>query len=111
VIIGIDRGLYNLVTLSDGTNISSKACKAVKRKYAYNRSMVQARGIRSAKRKLKRVAGKEKRYVTDCNHCITKRLAANTDVQTYVLEDLTGIRTQKNKGKKFNSWLSNWSFS
>ncbi|MHB9296038.1 hypothetical protein PilKf_01792 [Pillotina sp. SPG140] len=49
--------------------------------------------------------------MTDYNHCITKRLAANTDVQTYVLEDLTGIRTQKNKGKKFNSWLSNWSFS
>ncbi|MHB9294719.1 hypothetical protein PilKf_00444 [Pillotina sp. SPG140] len=64
----------------------------------------------SAKRKLKRTADnekREKRYMTDCNHCITN--AANIDVQTYVLEDLTGIRTQKNKGKKFNSWLSNWS--
>ncbi|MHB9294924.1 putative IS200/IS605 family transposase ISNph16 [Pillotina sp. SPG140] len=110
-IIGIDRGLYNLVTLSDGTNISSKACKTVKRRYAYNRSKLQSVGTRSAKRKLKRKAGKEKRYMTNCNHCITKRLAANIDVQTYVLEDLTGIRKQKNKGKKFNSWLSNWSFS
>ncbi|MDR1867082.1 MAG: hypothetical protein LBQ77_02305, partial [Treponema sp.] len=79
-IIGIDRGLYN--HLSDGTNISSKKCKAVKRKYAYNRSKVQSVGTRSAKRKLKRKAGKEKRYMTDCNHCITKRLAAQIDVQT-----------------------------
>ncbi|MHB9295737.1 hypothetical protein PilKf_01485 [Pillotina sp. SPG140] len=110
-IIGIDRGLYNLVTLSDGTKFSSKKCKAVKRRYAYNRSKVQSVGTPSAKRKLKRTAGKEKRYMTNCNHCITKRLAANIDVQTYVLEDLTGIRKQKNKGKKFNSWLSNWSFS
>jgi IS605 OrfB family transposase len=28
----------------------------------------------------------------------------------YVLENLTGIRKQKSRGKKLNKWLSNWSF-
>ncbi|MHB9296117.1 hypothetical protein PilKf_01871 [Pillotina sp. SPG140] len=45
-IIGIDRGLYN--HLSDGTNISSKACKTVKRRYAYNRSKVQPHPVSKA---------------------------------------------------------------
>jgi putative transposase len=28
----------------------------------------------------------------------------------FVLEDLSGIRNQKSKGKRLNKWLSNWSF-
>lgn len=46
---------------------------------------------------------------SDVNHCITKRLANDPDVSTYVLEDLAGIRARR-RGRKLNSWLGNWSF-
>lgn len=108
-IIGIDRGLYNLVSLSTGENISAKHCKAVKRKYQYLRKKLQQKGTKSAKRHLKKLSGKEKRFMLDVNHCISKSLAANKNVSTYVLEDLKGIRDRR-KGKKLNSWLSNWSY-
>lgn len=107
--IGVDRGLYNFVTLSDGTIISSKAAIAVKRKYQYNRSKLRQKGTRSAKRKLKKLSGREKRFMLDFNHVVSKQLANNSNVSCYILEDLNGIRKRR-KGKKLNSWLSNWSY-
>ena len=108
-VIGVDRGLYNLCTLSDGTIISSKQAVAVKRRYQYLRSKLQQKGTRSAKRHLAAIKGREKRFMSDFNHCATKQLASRTDVGTYVLEDLKGIRNRR-RGKKLNSWLSNWSY-
>lgn len=107
--VGVDRGLYNICTLSDGNVISSKQAISVKRRYQHLRGKLQQKGTKSAKRKLRKLSGKEKRFMSDVNHCITKQLASNPDVSTYILEDLTGIRKQR-KGKKLNSWLSNWSF-
>ena len=108
-IIGVDRGLYNFCSLSDETIISSKTVIAVKRRYQYNRKKLQQKGTRSAKRKLKALSGREKRFMLDFNHVVSKSMANNQNVSTYVLEDLKGIRA-KRKGKKLNSWLSNWSF-
>ncbi len=70
---------------------------------------MQQVGTSSAKRKLKKLAGKEKRFMQDFNHVVSKKLADNPDVSCYVLENLKGIRKQR-KGKKINSWLSNWSY-
>jgi IS605 OrfB family transposase len=108
-IIGVDRGLYNICTLSDGTNISSKKCKSIKRKYQYLRKKLQQKGTRSAKKHLKKISGREKRFMLDYNHQITKMLSNKIGVSTYVLEDLKYI-TEDNKSKKLNSWLSNWSY-
>lgn len=108
-LIGIDRGLYNVCTLSDGTRISSKQAVAVKRKYQYLRDKLQQKGTRSAKRHLKKIAGRERRFMSDFNHKITKQLASRSDVSAYILEDLSNIGKQR-KGKKLNSWLSNWSY-
>lgn len=108
-IIGIDRGLYNVCTLSDGTRISSKQAVAVKRKYQYLRTKLQQKGTRSAKRHLKKISGREKRFMSDFNHKLTKQLASRINVSAYILEDLSNIR-KKRKGKKLNSWLSNWSY-
>lgn len=108
-IVGVDRGLYNLCTLSTGKIFSSKKAIAVKRRYQFLRRKLQQKGTRSAKRLLKKRAGREKRFMRDFNHCITKKLALSRNVKAYVLENLSGIRKQW-KGRKLNSWLSNWSF-
>lgn len=108
-IMGVDRGLYNIYTLSDGTIISSKQAVAVKRRYQYLRSKLKQKGTRSAKRHLSKIKHREARFMADFNHCVTKQLASRTDVGTYVLEDLRGIRKRR-KGKKLNSWLANWAY-
>lgn len=108
-VVGLDRGLYSLVTTSEGEHYKASEVRAARRRYLYTRRVLQQKGTRSAKRLLKKLSGKEKRFMQDYNHVISKKLANNPTVQTYVLEDLTGIRN-KRKGKKLNTWLSQWSF-
>ena len=114
-IVGLDRGVYNIVTTSDGVHYGAKDVRRVKRKYNHVRSVLQKKGTRSAKRRLVSISGCEKRFVHDQNHCISKKLA-NTDenVSVYVLEDLSSMNMLRLKGKSnrtMRKWLSNWSYS
>ncbi len=112
-IVGLDRGLYNIIATSDGERYGSKGTRAVKRKYNHVRSELQEKGTRSAKRRLKEISGREKRFVHDQNHCISKKLANAGYVSVYVLEDLEGISHLRCKGessKTMRKWLSGWSY-
>jgi putative transposase len=106
---GIDRGLYHLATTSDGQFFSSAKVRAVQRRYLHNRKTLQQKGTRSAKRRLKAMSGREKRFMKDVNHCVSKKLARQSHISVFSLEDLSGIRSQR-RGKKLNKWLSSWSF-
>jgi putative transposase len=108
-VLGIDRGIVNVAVCSDNTFFNSRQVKNVRSKYAHLRQEVQSRGTRSAKRKLRRIAGRERRFVTDTNHCISKQIV-NSDYTVFALEDLSKIRVQKRRGKEFNRKLNNWSF-
>ena len=108
-IVGIDRGLYHLAVTSDRQFFSASETRKQRRKYLHVKKTLQQKGTQSAKRKLKSISGKEKRFMKDVNHCITKSLANNPQYNMFVLEKLTNIRN-KRKGKKLNKLLSNWSF-
>lgn len=108
-IVGLDRGMYQIVSTSRGENYSSKRVRALKRKMLYNRRCLQKKGTRAAKRKLKKLSGYEERFVRDINHCISKTLAADSTVKTYVIEDLKGIKKDQ-KGKHWNQRLNGWSY-
>ena len=114
-IVGLDRGVYNIVTTSDGVHYGAKDVRRVKRKYNHVRSVLQEKGTRSARRRLKAISGCEKRFVHDQNHCISKKLAnTDEDVSVYVLEDLSSMNMLRLKGKSnktMRKWLSNWSYS
>ncbi|WP_035189768.1 transposase, partial [Ligilactobacillus equi] len=77
-VVGIDRGLRFLTTAydeKDKTNfVSGKNIAYKRKKYAYLRSILQAKGTKSAKRKLKRLAHQENRWMADINHCLSKTL-------------------------------------
>ena len=75
----------------------------------HNRKQLQQKGTRSAKRRLKAMSGREKRFMRDINHCVSKKLAHQPEYRIFALEDLSGIRNQR-RGKKLNKWLSSWSF-
>lgn len=109
-IIGLDRGIYNIVSTSTGEHYGSKEIRAQRREHMYLRKKLQQKGTRSAKRLLKKRSGKEKRFMLNENHKIVKNLMeTNPDAKAFVLENLTGIRKQR-KGKKMNTYLSQWSF-
>lgn len=106
---GIDRGLYHQAVTSDGQFFISSKIRNVQRRYLYNRRKLQQKGTRSAKRRLKAMSGREKRFMKDTNHCVSKKLANQPGVAVFVLEDLSSIRTQR-RGKKMNKWLLSWAF-
>lgn len=110
-IVGIDRGIYNVASTSDGKNFSSKRIRGRKRQLQHNISTLQAKvasGSRSAKRRLKAQRGKNARFSKNELDKITKQLASSDDVSTYVLEDLTGLYQQR-RSKNFNRLKSTWS--
>lgn len=107
---GINRGLYHLCSTHDGKFFSSNKIRATQRRCLYNRKQLQQKGTRSAKRRLKAMSGREKRFMRDVNHCVSKKLALQPEYRIFALEDLSGIRNQR-RGKKLNKWLSSWSFS
>lgn len=108
-VLGIDLGLYNICVLSNGKIISAKQLRKQQRKYLYNRKKLQSKGTPSAKRKLKKLSGKEKRFSRDFNHCISKYIAS-LDYGTFAIENLKNIRNQSKKSKKLNKWISSWPF-
>jgi IS605 OrfB family transposase len=112
ILLGVDRGVNNIAVCSDGHFFGSSKVKNVRCKYRRLRAKLQSKGTKSAKRLLKRMSGKERRFQTDVNHHIAKSIV-NKPVTVIVLEDLTGIRPNKKEGTskgKQNFWLSNWSF-
>ncbi len=70
--------------------------------------VLQSKGTPSARRKLKKIAGRERRFVSDINHRLSKAIA-ESDYKVFVLEDLHKM-TNRKKGRKFNRKLGNWSF-
>lgn len=108
-VLGIDLGINNLAVTSDKQFFKSSKVKQIKRKFKFLRSKLQAKGTRSAKRLLRKISGKEQRFMKGVNHNISKQIVDNFDGNKIIMEDLKGIR-KINRGRTMNYWISNWSF-
>ena len=111
--IGVDFGQTDIAVLSDGTNYNSEQLKNVRKKYSKVRASVQSKGTKSSKKLLKRLSGKEKRFVSINNHAISKQIIAKAKEENkgIAIEDLSHIRrTAKPKSKRQKTELNRWSF-
>jgi IS605 OrfB family transposase len=109
-LIGIDRGINNLAVVSNNKFFGGGIIKKQVRKYQKLRSALQKKGTKSAKRHLKRLSRKERRFRADINHQISKQIIQSlTPGDTIVLEKLTGIRNKRLR-KKQRTLLNNWSY-
>lgn len=111
--IGCDFGQTDVVTLSDGTNFNSTQLKKIRKKYTKVRASVQSKGTKSSKKLLKRLSGKESRFVSISNHTISKVIVTMAKAQNkgIAIEDLSYIRkTAKPKSKAMKTELNRWSF-
>jgi len=112
-IIGVDLGIVNIATDSTGRNWSSERVEKVRKRYERLRSVLQSVGTKSAKRHLKKLSGKERRFKRDVNHCISKELVSYAEgtSSAIALEDLKGIRGRITVGRSERSRHSKWAFS
>src|SRR6516165_8970312 len=103
--LGVDLGFNRVAVTSDRKFHTAKNIRHKKACYKRTRRSLQANGSKSAKRALKRVSGRERRFVADTNHCVSKQIVADAKAnnQRIVLEDLGGIR-ETGKAKCVHSW-------
>ena len=108
--LGIDRGINNLVVSSDNKFYSGKQTKHICQKYKTLRSQLQKKGTKSAKRHLKRLSGKERRFKADINHQISKQIINSLNPgDIIVLENLKGIRNKRLR-KPQRTMINSWNF-
>jgi IS605 OrfB family transposase len=110
--LGVDLGLKNLAVDSDGEVHSASQINNVRYRNRCLRTKLQSKGTKSAKRKLKKLSGKEHRFAKDTNHCISKQLVtkAKGTRRAIALEDLVGIRARVTVRRSQRATLHSWSF-
>ncbi len=110
--LGIDRGVINVATDSEGNIYQGQRVEARRKRYAAHRRSLQKTATRSAKRRLKQVGNKQSRFQKDVNHVIAKELAlrAKRTKQGIAVEDLTGINLRTRVRRENRAERGNWSF-
>jgi len=110
--LGVDLGIVNVATDSDGNRYTGTLLEAVRQRCARARQTYQATGTRSAKRRLVKMAKQEARFRRDVNHTISKQLVAHAkDTKAALsLEELTGIRDRMTVRKGQRNKQHSWSF-
>ena len=110
--VGVDRGMKRLAVTSTGRFFSGKRLRNTQRKRFRLVRELQSKGTRSARRKLRLVAGRVRRFQKDVNHRISKEIVASVPSGgTIILEDLSGIRlstSQKARGRRILQRELNW---
>ncbi|MER3402015.1 MAG: transposase, partial [Armatimonadota bacterium] len=87
--------------------------KGIERRYFRLRRSLQRKGTRSAKRHLRRLAGKVNRFRRDCDHVLSRRIVDSVQPGTViVVENLVDIRTRtRQRGRESRRRLHSWSFA
>lgn len=118
-VVGIDRGLRFLASTYDEKGHCSffdgKEILRKRNKFAVIRAQLQAKGTKSAKRKLKALLGRENRWMSDVNHQLSKALVDYYGANTlFVMEDLAGVSFDEmnlsNRGKQQHNQIRSWTF-
>ena len=116
-VVGIDRGLRFIATCYDEKGktlfVNGKKVLETRRKYKKLRAELQAKGTKSAKKRLKKIGQRENRWMADVNHRLSKALVNHYGKNSlFVLEDLTSVTFDTvKKRKKENRYEQNsWAF-
>lgn len=108
-IIGVDFGIVKLAVLSNNVFFDGRQIRWRKERWAERRKALQQVGRLS---RVKKEAGRERRWMRYINHCISKRIVeiAKAESKAIALENLLGIRERTKGSKKFNRMMSGWNF-
>ena len=118
-IVGIDRGIVNLLCAADSagktTFSSGRAIQKKRDNFARLRHELQAKNTHSTRKKLKRIEQRENRWMTDVNHVLSKALVERYGAGAlFVIEDLEGVsfseENLRRKSSKSRRNLRSWAF-
>jgi IS605 OrfB family transposase len=120
--IGVDFGVVNLAVDSDGKTHQGDDVERTRRHYVKVRRSLQRKATKqkrggkrpiNARRRLKAISGRERRFKANTNHTIAKKIVAKaTDTGRGVaIEDLEGIRNRTRFRKKQRDRMSKWAFA
>ena len=113
--LGIDLGITSIATMSSGRQISGKTIQARKTKFSRIRASLQSKGTKGAKRALRRLSSRERRYIQWINHNVSKAIvqeAVAGERGVIRFENLKGIRERTRSWNKHrNRMVAGWSFS
>lgn len=118
-VVGVDRGINYLAVATDGQRsqfFGGQRVKHIRNRYLKTRASLQrqkaTKNTRSVRRVLKRLSGKEARFMRAVNHTISRRIidfAKQTGNATIAIEHLDGIREAKRR-KAQNGTAHAWAF-
>jgi putative transposase len=112
-VLGVDLGITNIASDSDGTIYTSRHVNTVRYRHRRLRTKLQKKGTKATRRRLKQLARQERRFAKDVNHTISRRLVetAERTKRAISLEDLKGIRTRVRARRQQRAQLHSWSFA
>jgi IS605 OrfB family transposase len=110
--LGVDRGVVNLAADSDGEIYAGDLVEARREWITRRRKELQQTNTKSARKRLRKLAGKQDRFQRHVNHCISKQLVlkAKRTKQGIALENLTGINLRTRVRHEDRAKRGNWSF-
>ncbi len=111
--IGVDLGIANIATTSTGYRAAGRGLNRYRKRQLGLRRKLQAKGTKSAKRRLKNRRRKEQRHATNVNHIVSKKIVIEAERTSsgIALEDLGGIRQRVRLNKPQRVTLHSWAFA
>jgi len=113
-VVGVDVGVTRAAVSSDNRFHGKRRWRAMEARDFRLRRALQAKGTKSAKRRLKKLSGRTARRRRDHDHVVSRRLVDGVpDGATIAVENLTNIRSRV-KARKANGGqrrLHSWSFA
>jgi putative transposase len=112
-VVGVDLGLNHPAVCSNNRFFGERRWREIERRYFRLKRALQAKGTVSAKRHLRKLAGKVNRFRRDCDHVLSRRIVDSVQPGTViVLENLKHIRDRaKQRGRALRRRLHSWSFA
>jgi len=111
--LGVDLGIVNLATDSDGETHSGEPVERSRKRYERIRRKLQPVKTASARKRKKKLGNREARFKRDTNHRISKALVgkAKDTNRAIALEDLRHLRGRTTVRKSQRSRHSKWSYA
>jgi len=119
--LGVDLGVVNIASTSDGEIVNQGQgivhahVNTVRARYARLRAKLQKKHTKSARRRLKKRSGRERRFARDTHHWISQALlsTAQGTRRGIALENLQNIRSRVNglpRSRRQRRVLNSWAF-
>ena len=117
-VAGVDLGICRPAVMStvDGKFnrfFGKRKWRDIERKKLNYKRILQSKGTKSARRKLKKLSGKVNRFRKDCDHVLSKQIVESVPKGSIIVfENLKDIRERcgRGKGRKQNGRMHRWSF-